>query len=79
MPYTNGQLIGKCHSMIRNVESLNLEAKVVDPHTRPTTYLGVIMQSDQHMALKKGSFENSGSNQAHSKASPTRRPVTGLH
>ena len=52
-----------------------------------TTYLGVAMQQqsnlkfDQHIhsAQERQSFENSGSSQAHSKAGPTRRPVTGLH
>ena len=52
-----------------------------------TTYLGVVMQQQsnlkfdqhKHIAQERQSFENSGNNQAHSKTSPTRRPVTGLH
>ena len=34
MPYTtndDGQLIGKCHSMIKNVKLLHSEAKIIDP------------------------------------------------
>ena len=58
----------------------NVGEAVID-WTDTTTYLGVIMQSnlkfDQHGAQERYSFENSGSNQARSKTSPTKRPVTG--
>ena len=52
--------------------------------TDTTTYLGVVMQSNlkfnQHIALKKDKASKTPvNNQVHSKTSPTRRLVTGLH
>ena len=55
---------------------------------RPTYKLGETVMNwaamttchkfDRHIALKQ-SVKNFGSNLAHSKTSPTKRPVTGLH
>ena len=67
MPYTSGQLIGKCQSVIKKCKGIAFGSQNYRPAYKlketvmdwagTTIYLGVVMQSslkfDQHIAFKK--------------------------